>query len=156
MSDAYLSVYRRPEGYYLVVSAKTTMGLWVAVPESPEVLGSAAEAAELGGAAVDLLVTPRPTVPHPQRDEWTGVRRRSIGPIMKAAKVRSWKSFTAAAALVAVSRTGSTFTITPMGLPVPPDGGYEPDTEAEQIVRSPSKGDCGTAILDAFASIETA
>src|SRR5690348_10120467 len=132
MSDAYLSIYRRPEGYYLVVSARTTRGLWVAVPESPGVLGSAAEAAELGGAAVDLLVAPRPTVPHPQRDEWTGVRRRSLGPIMKAAKVGSWKSFTAAATLVAVSRTGSTFTITPMRLPLPPDGGYEPDPDAEQ------------------------
>ena len=156
MSDAYLSIYRRPEGYYLVVSAKTTAGVRVDVPENPRVLDSAAEAAELGGAALGLLLEPRPTVPHPQRDEWTGVRRRSLGPILKAAKVRSWKSFTAAATLVAVSRTDSTFTITPMRMAGPPDGGYEPDTDTEQLVRSPSKGDCGTAILNAFTSIDTA
>jgi hypothetical protein len=156
MTDASLSVYRRPEAYYLVVSAKTSTGLWIDVPESPAVLGSAADAAELGGAVVDLLAAPRPAIPHPRRDEWTDVRRRSLGPIMTAAKVRSWKAFTATATLVAVGRTGSSFTVTPMRPPVPSDGGYEPDTDAEQILRSPSKDACGTAILDAFASIETA
>ena len=83
-------------------------------------MSGASEPADLGSGALDRLAKPLPTTPHPGRDEWTDARRNSLGPIMRAAKVRSWKAFITTAALVEVSRTNDTFTVTPMNaLPKP-------------------------------------
>jgi hypothetical protein len=66
VSEAALSIYRRSEGYYLVVSAKTTTGLWQHVAEPPALLDGASQPADLGGETLDRLAEPRPTIPHPR------------------------------------------------------------------------------------------
>lgn len=106
MSETSLNIYRRPDGYYLVMLAQTTVGLWVYVAGPPVVLSTTADAAHLGREAFDRLAEPRPRIPHPKRDEWTQVRREISRPIMKSAGVRSWKAFETTAELVSVTRTG--------------------------------------------------
>ena len=152
MSDSLLSIYRRSEGYFLVQSAKTTVGVWQDVDEPPEVLGASAEPAQLGGKAVERLAEPRPITPHPERDEWTEATRRSRAPIIRAAKVGSWRAFISKTALVQVERTTVTFRVTPMNALPKPHGAFEPDLAQEKALASPSPEDLGRAILQAFKS----
>lgn len=150
MSEASLSIYRRPEGYYLVVSAQTTAGIWQHCAEPPDLLGATAEAVDIGDLALRRLAKPRSPIPHPQRDQWTDVRRASLTPIMRSAKLRSWKAFTATATLVDVHRTDLDFTVTPMAPPAGPQEGFEPDVDRERMLQEPTADSLGTAIVQAF------
>lgn len=147
---ALVSVYRRPDGYYLVVSAQTTTGLWLDVAEPPGVLGLTTDPKELGGAVLDRLARVRPRTPHPQRHEWPDVRRSSLHPITESAEVRSWREFVRAAALVEVGRTDGTFSVTPMKRMAKPQGAFEPDLAAQERLLSPSPASLGQVILRAF------
>ena len=51
MSEALLCIYKRSEGFYLVVSAQTTAGVWQHCAESPALLDASAEAEEIGDVA---------------------------------------------------------------------------------------------------------
>ena len=152
VSEAALTIYRRSEGYYLVVSAQTTTGLWRHVAEPPVLLREACEPADLGSEALDRLAEPRPITPHPGRDEWTEARRRSLGPILSSAKVRSWKAFITTATLVDVGRTDDTFKVTPMNAMPKPQGAFEPDIHRVQMLQAPSAESLGRAIVQAFAA----
>jgi hypothetical protein len=151
VSEAALSVYRRPDGYYLVVSARTTAGLWQHVAEPPKLLGGASEPADLGSEALDRLAEPRPITPHPRREEWTEARRSSLDPILKSAGVGSWQAFITTATQVDVGRTNETFTVTPMKALPKPQGAFAPDLAGEMELRSPSAVTLGRVILRAFA-----
>lgn len=152
MSDAALSVYRRPDGYYLVVSAQTIAGLWQHVAEPPKLLGGASEPANLGSEVLDRLAEPRPITPHPRREEWTEARRNSLDPILKSAGIGSWRAFITRAKQVDVGRTNETFTVTPMKALPKPQGAFAPDLAGVKELRSPSAETLGRAILEAFAT----
>jgi hypothetical protein len=150
VSQSSLSIYSRSEGYFLVTSAQTTAGLWQHVDEPPTFLGAPTPSAQIGREAVKLLAEPRPTTAHPQRDEWTETSRQSLERIIRAAKVRSWRTFISKTALVEVERTNETFTVTPMKALSNPHGAFEPDPTKETELASPSPEDLGRAILQAF------
>lgn len=148
MSDSLLSIYRRAEDYFLVVSAKTTAGLWQDVGEPPAVLDTSASPARIGGEAVQRLAEPRPTSPHPGQNEWQQARRKSLDPIIRAAKVRSWHEFITGTSLVQVERTDDSFNVTAMKALPKPHGSFEPVTEED--LASPSAEQLGQAIIGAF------
>ncbi|WP_182376967.1 hypothetical protein [Nocardioides sp. WS12] len=151
-NGASLTIYRRSDAYYLVVSAQTTTGLWQHVPEPPTVLSRKSLAPDLGSLALDCLSEHRPITPHPSRDESVQVRQLSIDPILKSANVRSWRTFITSAVQVDVSRANQSFTITPMMAISKPQGASVPDPSAESELLSPSALDLGRALLQAFAS----
>lgn len=151
---ASLTIYRRPDAYYLVVSAQTTTGLWQHVPEPPTVLSRDCPSTELGRSAQDRLNEYRRITPHPSRDESAQVRRSILAPILRSANAASWRSFITSAHQVDVSRTDQTFTITPMVAVSKPQGAAVPDAVGETELLSPSPLGLGRAIVRAFASSE--
>jgi transposase InsO family protein len=106
--------------------------------------------AQIGRAAVVLLAKPRPHIAHPQRNEWTEARRKSLDPIVPAAKVRSWRAFISRTATVEVERTNDTFTVTPMRALEKPHGAFKADLAREKELAYPPPEDLGRAILQAF------
>lgn len=153
MSDpALVHIYLRSEGYYLVTSAMTTTGLWQHVPEPPTFLGADSAPAQIGREVRVRLAKPRPRTIHPKNDEWTEARRKSLAPIIRAAKVRSWRAFISNAATVDVHRADQVFTVTPMKALAKPHGSFEGDVAHETRVASPTMEQLGQAVIQAFAA----
>lgn len=152
MIESSLSIYARPEGYYLVSSAKTTAGLWQHVDEPPTFLGVDAPPRQIGRAAHTRLAKPRPETAHPQRDEWKEARRRSLDPIIRAAGARSWRAFISNTTAVEVERSGNAFRVTPMTAMSKPHGAFEEDHAHEVGLDSPTPEDLGRAIIQAFTA----
>jgi hypothetical protein len=111
--DAMVTVYRRPDGYYVVTSSRTTAGLWI-YAGSAMVVGLTAGYAALGDVVAAAVASPGEIVPHPRQDQWTEQRRRSLGPLMRQAGVSSWKAFLAPATVASVHRDGRSVAVTPL------------------------------------------
>lgn len=154
MTESLISVYQRPDGYFVVSAERTTDGLWLDVDEPPTVIEPSADAARLGTVCGLVLANPRPTVPHPLQSEWTEVRRASLDPIIRAAKVRSWRSFLATARLVTVDRSDQQYTVTPMRRRGKPNSSFRPDITQERRLTSPSNGELGQAVLTAYRAAQ--
>ena len=75
-----------------------------------------------------------------------------LGPIIGAAKVRSWRAFISNTRLVELGRTGDVFKVTPNLAMVKPHGAFEPVPDGQLSLSSPSPEDLGRAILYAFAA----
>jgi hypothetical protein len=152
VSESLLNIYARSEGYYLVSSAKTSDGLWQHIAEPPTFLEAHVSPAHIGREALEYLAEPRPNTAHPQGGEWKEARRKSLDPIIRAAKVRSWRAFISNATTVDVERTNDSFKVTPMKAMSKPRGGFEPDLSQELGLDSPTPEDLGRAILQAFTA----
>jgi hypothetical protein len=150
VSESLLTIYARSEGCYLVPSAKTTAGLWQHVAETPTFLRADAAPTQIGREALACLAEPRTQTAHPQRDEWKEARQGSLDPIIRAAKVRSWRAFISNTTTVDVARTEDTFKVTPMRAMPKPYGAFEPDLDGEFELDSPTPEDLGRAIVRAF------
>ncbi len=111
-SKSHVSIYFRPEGTYISPSDRTTAGLWIGNAEVTKI--GELDPNEIGGAVIRGLKTSKLDVPHPGRDEWSAQRRRSLGPIVKLAGLRSWRAFIKAANLVEVWSDGASIVVTAM------------------------------------------
>jgi hypothetical protein len=86
-------------------------------------------------------------VSHPIR--WNGI----LDPLLKAAGVRSWKSFVANASCVEIEQEGDEVVLVPMrnlGL----DGGYEALNEKQVTVFVSSDSLLGSKLREALAQVE--
>lgn len=147
VNGSLVSVYQRPDGYFVVSFAQSTTGLWLHVSEPPIRIERSADAVRLGTVAGLCLAKPRPIVPHPLQSEWTEVRRAALDPIIRAAKVRSWRSFLATARLVSIERSDQNYIVTPMRRRGTPSSSFKPDITQEQRLASPSNEELGQAVL---------
>lgn len=152
MTESALTIYARAEGYYLVASAKTAAGLLQHVAEPPTFSGIDAPPSQIGRLALVRLSEPRPRTPHPERDEWSDVRRTTVQPVIRAAKVASWREFITNTAMVEVARAGDAFKVMPMTALARPQGAYEPAINEEIGLVSPTPEDLGLAVLRAFTT----
>lgn len=155
VNETMIDVFQRPDGYFVVSAEQTTGGLWLYVSEPPTVIEPSADAVQLGTVVGSCLAHPRPIVPHPSQNDWTEVRRASLAPIMRAAKVRSWRSFLATARLISVDRSDQQYTVTPMQRRGNPSSAFTPDITQEQRLASPSKEALGQAVLVAFRAAQS-
>ncbi|TDD28013.1 hypothetical protein E1218_08755 [Kribbella turkmenica] len=147
-----VSIYRRPDAYYVLRSARTTTGLWLGRPERPVVLDVDTSADSLGQQVLSLLSQHAEVVPHPRQDEWTEQGRAFRGPILSQAGVRSWRAFLAPADLVDVSRQASLIKVIPLRRDRRRSDVFNAiDTETTELT-SPPSGDLGPAIIAAFSS----
>jgi hypothetical protein len=148
---ALVSIYRRPDAYYVVRSARTTMGLWVGLPERPVVLDVDAAPDALGQQVLSLLSPGADVVPHPRQDEWTERARAFRAPILAQARVRSWRAFLAPAELVDVSRQASLVRVTALRRDPKRSDVFTAAAETIELI-SPPSGDLGRAIIAALSS----
>jgi hypothetical protein len=152
VADSLLTVYTRADGYYLVSSAQTPAGIWQQFGESPTVLESNSPPTDIGRAALACLAQSRPQIAHSTRDEWVDARRRSLDPVLRAAKVRSWRAFITNTRSVDIERTDCAFTVTPTK-PLPkPHGALEPVLDQVRELESPTPEDLGRAIIAGLAA----
>lgn len=150
--ESLVSIYRRPESYYLVTGARTTSGAWIDLPDPAitPVIDSSEFA--LGTAILDLLAVPATVVPHPKKDEWTARQDASLAAVRRAG-TQSWGAFAAAAELVSVRRSADRITITPTRRATKPAGAYEHDTGRAIVLNSPTAHQVGQAVFEAFANL---
>jgi hypothetical protein len=90
---ALLSVYRRPDGYYVVRHALTTSHLWVLEGSPPVVVSLDATPEALGDALREAAALDAHRVPHPSREEFTRDGNQRSAALFAGAGVRSWRSF---------------------------------------------------------------
>lgn len=98
-----VSVYGRPEAYFLDSSSRTTAGLWLQDGQ-PEKLDRTAASAALGAAILRILDRSRLEIAHPSQDEWSEQRRAMLDPLVKLARMRSWREFVRDVTLVSVEK----------------------------------------------------
>jgi hypothetical protein len=112
VGEALVEVYRRPDAYYVVTSDRTTMGVWL--HSGPAVMVSShADVLTLADAVSAAAGLDVRVVEHPAQNQWTEWRRQALGPLLRQARVRSWKAFVTPATLVTVHRHGAVCTVTP-------------------------------------------
>lgn len=143
-----MSVYRREDGYYLVVADRTTAGVWIDPISEAVKLPSDVNRADLGAAVLGGVASSARVVPHPQRHEWAR-RRASSHPLLRQAGTRSWRAFNRGSSLVQVSRADAEITVTPMRPLAEPQGAYQEVTDRASRITSPSSEELGAAIIDA-------
>jgi hypothetical protein len=107
-------------------------------------------AAVLGAEVMTRLTRSARVVPHPRQEEWSRQRRASLTPILRLAKVRSWREFVSSADLVEVERQGDAVTVGRMRRLQKPMGAFEPDIGAQRL-HAPSPAELAEAIMGAFA-----
>jgi hypothetical protein len=108
VGHAPLSVYGRPDAYYLVRHAQTTSGVWL-LDGSPAVVGPLSATSEVLGDAVWKVAAPEARrIPHRSQQDWTRDGKERSTALFAQAGVRSWKSFERGSALASVERDGET------------------------------------------------
>jgi hypothetical protein len=111
---ALLSVYLRPDAYYVVAYGTTSTGLWSYSGASAVTLDLGAAARQLGEVVVATLSLTPVSLRHPSdQTEWTAHRRQALTPLQRQAGVRSWRAFLSPARVVKVHREGANVTVTP-------------------------------------------
>jgi hypothetical protein len=145
-----ITIYRRPDGYYLVSSDRTTIGVWVEPAQQPVVVERAAATDAIGRAALDLVSRRAAVVAHPRQDEWTAFRRANLAPLQRRARVRSWRAFVAPADLVSVHRLDDLITVTPQLRDLKRTDVFTANTERSQELTAPTPQSLGVAIVAAF------
>ena len=144
-NQSHVSVYLRSDAYYLARSVQTTTGLWTLAGETSTTVATDSPL-DLGEALLTITRRPAEVIPHPNQDEWSRHRQRSLGPILSQARVRSWRAFEAGSTLVQVSRIGDEFQLTRMKrMPSRPDA-WESDTTRELTLNAPDEVALGTAV----------
>ena len=110
-STGNATVYVRPEGLYVASNDRTTSGLWIGSglveivqQDDPEAVGRSV-LWSLDSSVLDVA--------HPAQHEGSAQRKRSLDPILKLARVRSWRAFISAATTVGISRECAQVTVTP-------------------------------------------
>jgi hypothetical protein len=106
-----VTLYVRPEGLYVASNDRTTTGLWIGSGLVEIVQRDDTEA--VGRSILGSLDSSVLDVAHPAQDEWSAQRKRSLDPILKLARVRSWRAFISAATTVGISRKGAQVMVTP-------------------------------------------
>jgi hypothetical protein len=111
---ALLSVYLRPDAFYVVAYGTTSTGLWSYSGAPAVTLGLECAARQLGAAVVEALSLTPVSLRHPSdQADWTAHRRQALTPLQRQAGVRSWRAFLSPAKVVHVRRQGATVTVTP-------------------------------------------
>lgn len=102
------SVYARSGAYFLHPDGTTTDGLRIAM--SPCVrLPAGCSDVELGEAVIAALGASRTGLRHPWHDEWKLIPQ----PLLRAARVRSWRAFAREASQVSLTLEADALTVTP-------------------------------------------
>ena len=144
--QALVSVYLRSDAYYVARANQTTTGLWTLSGETATTLSTDATAVELGEALLANLGPPAEVIAHPKQDEWVEHRKRSLGPILSQARVRSWRAFESGSTHVQAARKGEEFSLTPMQrMHWRPDA-WEPDVARELNLHAPDAIEIGAAV----------
>ena len=99
---------------------------------------------DLGAAILEALQHSRDDVPHPAQAEWGKIGE----PVLKAAKVKSWRTFATSAKYVHVRLETNRVVFTPTEN-LGPRGGFA-DLPAKERSCVPAAADVGAALLAAF------
>ena len=128
---ALLSVYRRPDGYYVVRQALTTSDLRVLEGSPAVVVPLEATPEALGNALREAAALDAHRVPHPSREEFTRDGHQRSAALFARAGARSWRSFERGSSLASVERTVGTVTVTPLV-----SDRIRPDTWSDDVKRT--------------------
>lgn len=83
-SHALLSVYLRPDAYYVVAYGTTSTGLWSYSGAPAVTLDLGSSARELGAVVIEVLSLPPVSLRHPaDQAEWTAHSRRTLAPLQR-------------------------------------------------------------------------
>lgn len=145
-----ITIYRRPDGYYLVSSDRTTVGLWVELAQQPVVVDRAAAPDAIGEAALHLVARRAAVIAHPWQNEWAAFRRANRAPLQRRARVRSWRAFVAPADLVSVHRLDNLITVTPLVRDLERTDVFTDNTERSHELTAPTPQSLGAVIVAGF------
>lgn len=106
MNKGFATVYDRDGRLYVHSSSQTTAGLWIR-NDAPVLVPSKENVGEIGRSVRQCLEASRQGVPHPT--VWTNMFK----PVLKAAKVRSYRAFMTSARCLGVSVAEGVVTLTP-------------------------------------------
>jgi hypothetical protein len=137
-------IYHRRACYFLHPSSRTVDGFWV-LTEPCVKLPDACSDAELGDAAVAALGASRNEVPNPPRGDTTSV----LGPLLRAAGVKSWSSFAKGTSSVDLRDEGGRISIIPYQNREPRDG-FRPDDANAIVIDREAGAALGARIREAF------
>lgn len=148
---AALSVYRRPDAYYVVAYGATSTGMWSYSGAAATILDLGSTAQELGEVVNEVLSLSPVSMRHPaDQGEWTADTRQALTPLQKQAGVRSWRAFLSPARTVGVHRDGATVRVTPW-VPDPKRRDAQvPVVEHVVTLTAPDSETLGTAIQTAL------
>lgn len=137
-------VYLRSGSFYIGPLSETTAGAWIPVEPCMRLRVSCTDA-ELGEAVVAALPWSRKQVPHPT--DWKNLP----DPLLDAAKLRSWATFSKGALSVDVQESDGQLTLTPLKNLGPREGFVGAD--AGELVVSTREGatEIGRELRRAFA-----
>jgi hypothetical protein len=148
---AALSVYRRPDAYYVVAYGTTSTGMWSYSGGPARILDLRSTAQELGEVVIEVLSLAPVSMRHPaDQAEWTAHTRRALTPLQKQAKVRSWRAFLSPARTVGVHRDGATVRVTPHRPDPKRRDAQVPVVEHVVTLTAPDPETLGTAIQTAL------
>ena len=138
--DKLVNIYLRKGKFFISALHKTEAGFWVADPEKTVLEGS--DESSLQQAVVAALARSKNGVPTPPRGA------NIVGPLLTAANVSSWSTFSKLAKCVDVHLGNGELEITPYRNMGGTDG-YEPISEKVLKLSEGSEG-LGKAVLTAF------
>lgn len=140
------TVYERKGRLIVQPSSKTTAGIWIL--QEPVLSTSAdADAGEVGALVRQALESSQADVPHPTR--WAGL----VQPLLKAAGVRSYKTFVNGARGIDVYQEGETISFTPFRN-LGHKEGFEPISEKELESKSPGAAEIGRLVRQCLVTAE--
>jgi len=152
VSRSLLSVYGRPDAYYLVPHAQTTSGVWLLDGSPAVVVAVDASPEDLGRAVSRAIAQDGPRVPHPSQQEWTSSQKERRAALFQQAGVRSWRSFERGSALVSVEREGETTTVTPLRRDNARPDAWSDDTQRAVHLEAPGEVALGRAVIEVLDS----
>ena len=144
--QALVSVYLRSDAYYLARADQTTTGLWTVSGETATTLSTDATAVELGEALLANLARPAEVIAHPKQDEWAEHRKRSLGPILSQAGVRSWRAFESESTHVQAARKRGGIQLHTDETNFSRPDAWEADVARELNLHAPDATDIGVAV----------
>ena len=150
--NGQVSIYARRGSCFVAADDQTTDGVWIGSGRVATV--DDADRFGLGEAVVKALGHSRTGVPHPRRDQWSVQRQRSLGPLMDAAGVRSWRSFVLSARLVTVDASRGLATVVGWNRDTSRPEVFTPDQarELRDVPTEPAAlGDAVVAMLTRYA-----
>lgn len=138
------NIFQRAGAFLIHPSSRTTDGVWIL--ESPCVrLRIDVSDETLGQTVLAQLKASRTGVPHPT--DWKSVAR----PLLDAAEVRSWSTFTKGTLSVKVMADGDIVQVTPTAN-LGARGGFEELLAERRSLEAPSAQSLGTLVREAIES----
>jgi hypothetical protein len=138
-------IYVRSSRCFLAASSQTIAGVWILKPPYL-VMDASRTDGELGLALLDALSASQTGIAHPDpRGD------NIVAPFLKAAGVKSWKSFVATATCINVELEGESVTMIPTRRVVGSHG-LEEERSSAVVMNSSDPGWLGSALRTMIAS----